>query len=155
MGQEGGIDLVIHIAAESEAAHNQRVPRPGITSEPQSGASNVFLWNVILVGGISGVEKFPMPPHHKVEPPKRVTISSGQSRRIPLVEFEPAEAGSVNKGFSGIELRLSLEPLFSPPIRMLASEVNHSNYIVGQGLIGSLTDAMKSLTNAAPARDRK
>jgi hypothetical protein len=53
--------------------------------------------------------------------------------------------GGESQGWSGVELRILLEPLRLPPIRTVPNEIDRTNYVEGRGLAGTMEDALESM----------
>jgi tRNA A-37 threonylcarbamoyl transferase component Bud32 len=69
-------------------------------------------------------------------PAPRSILHSGHQLAIRLAEFDPP-AGSASNGWSGVELRLILQPLTSPAVVTDFSEHDGTNYVSGFGLDGA------------------
>jgi hypothetical protein len=108
--------------------------------------TNVVEWSVGLgfgygVGGLITN----LPPCRQLETAPRSVLHSGGQLAIRLAEFvQPA--GSASNGWSGVELRLLLEPLTPPVVQTVPTEFDHTNYVAGWGLAeGSEVSLMKAL----------
>ena len=55
--------------------------------------------------------------------------------------------GDGNHGQSGVELRVFLQPLMSPPIRVVPNEIDRTNYVAGRGLPGTIEEALIAMKN--------
>lgn len=109
-----------------------------------SGVTNAVRWDVNLGLGFTGSRWMAMPPFRGVKVQLPQSLRSGHQRAIRLVDFDPPE-GDLGHGQSGVELRIFLEPLKSPPIRTVPNEVDHTNYIAGRGLAGTMEDALRAI----------
>jgi tRNA A-37 threonylcarbamoyl transferase component Bud32 len=109
-----------------------------------SGVTNAVRWDVNLGLGFTGSRWMAMPPYHGVKLQLPQSLRSGHQRVIRLLDFHTPE-GNASQGQSGVELRIFLEPLKSPPIRMVPNEVDHTNYIAGTGLAGTMEEALRAI----------
>jgi serine/threonine protein kinase len=154
VGEAGGIDipfcsLSCHRILESqswkELNEDQRRQTLAAWKYPESsGITNAVRWDVNLGLGSTGSRWVSMPPYrgHTLALPQ--SISSGHQRAVRLIDSTSPE-GDANQGQSGVELRIFLEPLKSPPIRTVPNEVDHTNYIAGTGLSGTMEDALRAI----------
>jgi hypothetical protein len=150
VGKGGGIDLpfcmlLCHrlVGSESwtkmsEDERRQALARMGY---PESaGVTNAFYWSVNLGSGYAESCWTNMPPYHGLQLQLPQSVRSAHQRAIRLIDFDKGSQGQ-----SGVELRIFLEPLTSPPIRMFPNEVDHTNYISGTGLAGTMEDALSAI----------
>jgi hypothetical protein len=114
-----------------------------LSCEPHPlGGTNVVQWNVnpgwgYTAGGLISNQ----PPFRKLETATRSILHSGHQLAIRLAEFVPLE-GSASNGWSGVELRLILQPLLSPPVQTDPNEYVGDNYVAGWGLAGMSEDSI-------------
>ncbi|MCI0745323.1 MAG: protein kinase [Verrucomicrobia subdivision 3 bacterium] len=118
----------------------------GLSELRPTDVTNVVQWNVNLGLGFTSSRWIAMPPYHRSELQLPQSVRSGRQRAIRLVEFDRPE-GDGNHGQSGVELRIFLEPLKSPPIRTVPNEIDQTNYIAGSGLAGTIEEALKTMKN--------
>jgi serine/threonine protein kinase len=105
------------------------------------GETNVFQWNVNLGLGFTASRWMAMPAYHSIDSALPQKLQSGQQLSFPLVEFDPP-ANSQSNSWSGIDLRLFLEPLRLPPIRTQPNEKDMTNYVGGTGLAWTMDEAL-------------
>ena len=154
VGKGGGIDipfcsLQCHRLVETEAwkemnedQRRQALVRMGY---PESaGVTNAFYWSVNLGSGWAEGCWTNMPPYHGLQLQLPQSVHSGHQRAVRLIDFDTPE-GKGSQGHSGVELRIFLEPLKSPPLRMVPNEKDHTNYISGTGLAGTMEDALRAI----------
>ena len=79
-----------------------------------------------------------------MEPALHQSVRSGHQCVVPLIDFDQAE-GEGDHGRSGVELRVLLEPLRLPAIRLTSNEYDMTNYIGGTGLVGTMDEAIKAI----------
>ncbi len=115
------------------------------------GGTNVVQWNVSPGWDGTLSELFSnQPPYRKLETPPRAILHSGRQLAILLAEFVPP-AGTVNNGWSGVELRLILQPLQSPPVRTDPNELDFTpHYVAGYGLAGMSEESILKLIKTLP-----
>jgi serine/threonine protein kinase len=102
-------------------------------------------WNVSLVAGATASRPMPPePPYRRLETAWRMRVRSAHQRAIPLVAFAGPEWDG-SRGQNGVELRIILEPLKSPPVRTVPFEADHGNHIAGRGLAVTLEEALQSM----------
>ncbi len=144
VGKAGGIDLFCslscyRIVSESDFSkltNAERRQRLVAWNYPESaGVTNAVRWNVNLGAGFTASSWIAMPPFNRDEIKLPQSVQSGHQRVIRLGEFTGPDSGG-NHGQSGVELRIFLEPLRSPPIRMVPNEVDRTNYVLAPGLPG-------------------
>ena len=154
VGKGGGIDipfcmLLCHRLVESkgwrdmnEDQRHQALARMGY---PESaGVTNAFYWSANLGSGWVDGCWTNMPPYHGLKPPLPQSLRSSHQLVIGLLDFDTPESNA-SHGQSGVELRIFLAPLKSPPIRMVPNEVDHTNYIAGTGLAGTMEEALRAI----------
>ena len=109
-----------------------------------SGVTNAVRWDVnIGLGFTSSCWKvMPLYRGAKFQLPR--SLRSGHQLVVGLLDFDTPESNA-SHGQSGVELRIFLEPLKSPPIRMVPNEVDHTNYIAGTGLAGTMEEALRAI----------
>jgi hypothetical protein len=84
-----------------------------------------------------------------LETAPRSVLHSGRQLAIRLAEFDqPAGAGST--GWSGVEIRLILQPLQSPAMQTDPDEIADANYVAGFGLAGESEDSILKLIKELP-----
>ncbi|MGO9202129.1 MAG: serine/threonine-protein kinase [Limisphaerales bacterium] len=158
VGKAGGIDLhgcliSCHRIPESEFSgltDAQRRQRLAAWHYPESAVlTNAVRWDVSLGAGFTASDWIAMPPYRGVEVKLPQSVRSGHQRVIRLVEFDGQE-GDGNQGRSRVELRIFLDPLKSPPIRMLPDEAEHANYVAGRGLAGTMEEALEAVKTVPP-----
>ena len=111
-----------------------------------TGATNIVQWNASLVAQVTAAVPLPGEPAYRpLEPPARLTVRSGHQGVLRLVEYVTPE-GESSHGPSGMELRIFLEPLKSPPIRTDPFEVEGTNYVAGRCRLGwTMEEALKAI----------
>ena len=152
VGKAGGIDVPFcdlhsHRVSETELGLTvaEREARLAGWRYPESaGLTNAVRWDVNLGAGTAS-RWMAMPPYHGVGLTLPQVVRSGHQRAIRLAEFGRMEGGE-SQGWSGVELRILLEPLRLPPIRTVANEIDRTNYVEGTGLAGTMEDALESMT---------
>ncbi len=156
VGKAGGIDADLSLSCEpiseslfsgamnANAEERRRLAAWGFSESQSAGVTNAVQWNVCLGLGFTTGAWMPMPPYQRLEPPRRLIVTSGHQGTLRLVDFvTPGLAGSETR--SGIELRVFLEPYGSSPIRTGPNEVDRTNFVGGTGLAGTMQDALKSI----------
>jgi tRNA A-37 threonylcarbamoyl transferase component Bud32 len=114
------------------------------------GVTNVTQWNVCPGWDGTGSEWLSnQPPYRKLETAPRAVLHSGRQVAIRLAEFV-RPAGTVNNGWSGVEIRLILQPLQSPPVRTDPNEFDFTNYVAGYGLAGVSEESLINLIKTLP-----
>ncbi|HEX3717043.1 MAG TPA: serine/threonine-protein kinase [Verrucomicrobiae bacterium] len=89
------------------------------------------------------------PPYHILEVPPRSLLHSGRQLAIRLAEFvQPA--GSASNGWSGVEMRLILQPLQSSPVQTDPNEFDGTNFVAGFGWSGISEDSIGKLIQELP-----
>jgi hypothetical protein len=89
------------------------------------------------------------PSCRKLETAPRSVLHSGHQLAIRLAEFiQPA--GLASNGWSGVELRLILQPLSSPAVQTDPNEVVGADYVGGFGLAGASEDSIIKLIKDLP-----
>jgi hypothetical protein len=156
VGKAGGIDLPFcHLSCHripesrefSQWTDDERRQLLAEWNFPEAaGVTNAVRWDVNLGAGFTASRWIAMPPYNRVETKLPLSVRSGHQRAIRLVDFERPE-GDGNHGQAGVELRIILEPLTSPPIRTVPNESNRTNYVVGTGLFGTIEEALNSMKN--------
>jgi cyclic lactone autoinducer peptide len=153
VGKTGGIDLFCSIscyrlASQSEFSKLNEDERQRILANcgyPESaGVTNAVWWNVNLGAGFTAGSLIAMPPLTRDDIQFPQSVHSGHQRVIPLAGFDRPE-GDGNAGRSGVELRILLEPLRLPPIRVVPNEVDRTNYVSGSGLAGTMEEALNAI----------
>jgi serine/threonine protein kinase len=114
------------------------------------GGTNVAQWNVGLGFGYTlGHLLTNQPPCRKLETAPRSVLHSGRQLAIRLADFiQPA--GLASNGWSGVEVRLILQPLLSPPVQSDPNEFDRTNYVAGWGLAGMSEDSIINLIKTLP-----
>ena len=156
VGKSGGIDLEFcglecHRIADSprftELAGDARRKVVEAWNYPESaGISNAVRWDVGLGAGFTTSGWIAMPPYRRREITLPQRVRSGHQRAIPLVDFvEPAGDGT--GGWSGVELRIFLEPLKSPAIKTRPGEVDRTTHIASGGISGTMEETLRTIKN--------
>ena len=154
VGKGGGIDIpfcslacyrIIKTLSWAGLNEDQRRQQLAAWNYPESsGVTNAVRWDVNIGLGFTSSCWKEMPPYRGVKFLLPQSVRSGHQRAVRLIDFDTPESKG-SQGQSGVELRIFLEPLKSPPIRMVANEVNHTNYISGTGLVGTMEGALKAI----------
>jgi serine/threonine protein kinase len=162
VGPAGGIDIpycsiscfpipASQLAQMTNADSKERLTKWGIpasagfAARAASGETNVVQWNVNLgLGMVTYSRWLPMPGYHRKEPTLPQSVQTGHQLSFPLVEFD----GSSSNSWSGIDLRVFLEPLRSPPIRMLPNEKDMTNHVAATGLLWTMEEALARIRNS-------
>ena len=157
VGKAGGIDIPfcsVSCYRESESYQFSQMSeslRPqflaGWRYPESAGASNAVHWNVDLGANSTAGALRAMPLYHRVETTLPQSVNSGRQLRFPLIEFE-RPANSPSNGWSGVDLRIFLDPLELPPIRMLPNEIDMTNYVAARGLLESMDEALSRIKDA-------
>jgi hypothetical protein len=154
VGTSGGIDADCtlscypiaesHFVGMTNAENRRMLARWGFPD--YRGVTNAVQWNLNLGLGFTSGAWRPMPPYQGRETAlySTVRVGSGHQGAIPLVDFVKSKADGL-AGKSGIELRVLLEPLRSPAIRMAANEIDRTNYIGATGLAVPIEQALKAI----------
>lgn len=156
VGPAGGVDipycsisceLIPHsqILAMTNAEGRQALAQMGIPAREATERTNVFQWNVNLGLGFTCSEWLPTPAYDQVQMPLPQTVRSGYQRTVRLVDFETAQTVGEGRLQSGIELRILVQPLRSPPIKTVPHEIDRTNYIAGQGLAETMEQTLQSM----------
>jgi tRNA A-37 threonylcarbamoyl transferase component Bud32 len=153
VGKAGGVDipfcsLSCYGIPESQIAtmtnaENRRLLTQWLDARSTS-VTNVVQWNVNLGLGFTSSRWLAMPPYHRVETALPLSLRSHHQRVIRLVDFTAPEEDASHIQ-SGVELRILLEPLKSPPIRMVPNEMDRTNYVAGTGLAGTMEDTLRAI----------
>lgn len=133
------------LASMTNVVDRQTLSTWGITKARSNELSKVVQWNVNWGLGFTSSKWLSTPPYRWVEMVLPQSVRTGYQRAIRLVDFEQPPGGNGNHGLSGIELRILLEPLTSPPIKTAPHEIERTNYIAGTGLPESMEQALKSI----------
>ena len=152
VGNASGIDLFCSLSCYrisesdfSKLTDAERRQRLAAWDNPESaGVTNAVRWDVNLGAGFTASRWIAMPPFNRIETKLPQSVRSGHQRVIHLVEFDRTE-GNENHGQSGVELRIFLEPLRSPPIRTVPNEIDQTNYVAGTGLAGTMEEALNKM----------
>ena len=89
-------------------------------------------------------------PFRKLETAPRSVLHAGQQLAIRLAEcYSPA--GTASNGWSGVEVRLILQPLPTPAMQTYPSEVVSDNYVAGWGFAGKAEDSILKMIKELPA----
>jgi len=120
------------------------------------GETNVVQWNINLGLNFTASAWVAMPDYHRKETSANVgqiqpiapnlpqSVQTGHQLSFPLVEFD----GSSSNSWSGIDLRVFVEPLRVPPIRMLPNEKDMSNHVAATGLPWTMEEALARIRNS-------
>jgi serine/threonine protein kinase len=162
VGPAGGIDIpycsiscfpipASQLAQMTNADSKERLTKWGIpagagfAARAASGETNVVQWNINLgLGMVTYSRWMPMPGYHRKETTLPQSVQTGHQLSFPLVEFD----GSSSNSWSGIDLRVFLEPLRSPPIRMLPNEKDMSNHVAATGVPWTMEEALARIRNS-------
>jgi hypothetical protein len=147
VGPAGGIDVpycyiscfpvaASQLAQMTNADSKERLAKLGIPGG-LVGETNVVQWNINLGPGFTS-RWLPMPGFHRKETTLPQSVQTGHQLSFPLVEFDHSSSNA----WSGIDLRVFLEPLRSPPIRMLPNEKDMSNHVAATGLPWTMEEAL-------------
>ena len=147
VGPAGGIDVpycyiscypiaASQLAQMTNAQNKELLTKWGIPGP--AGETNVVNWNVNLGLGFTSSRWVPMPGYHRKETTLPQSVQTGHQLSFLLVEFDH----SSSNGWSGIDLRVFLEPLRSPPIRMLPNEKDMTNHVAATGLPWTTEEAL-------------
>jgi serine/threonine protein kinase len=127
---------------------------PMISCEPLEalslGGTNVVQWAVCpgFARTVSGLITN-QPPLRKLETAPRSVLHSGRQLAIRLAEFvQPANSASSE--WSGVEIRLILQPLQSPAVQTDPNEFVGADYVAGFGLAGASEDSILKLIKELP-----
>lgn len=96
------------------------------------------------IGSISN-----QPSCRKLEIPPRSVLHSGHQLAIRLAEFIQPDESEHDK-WSGVEIRLILQPLSSPAVQTDPNEVVGPGYVGGFGLAGASKDSIAKMINELP-----
>ncbi len=121
---------------------------PNVSGSP--GGTNVAQWNVCPGFNYTASSLISnQPPCRKLETASRSVLHSGHQLAIRLAEFiQPTDLAS--NGWSGVELRLILEPLESPAVQTDPNEFDRTNYVAGWGLAGASEASILKLISELP-----
>jgi len=154
--RQGGVDLryllltcyrLIDLDGYSGMTDADRLRIMAGWNYPESaGFTNAVQWNSSLGVGSTSSGLVSMPAYTPLDIAFPLSVRSGFQRVIPLVKFD-APDGEENPRKAGVELRVFLEPFTGPLIKSAPGEVNHTNYIGGRGLLGTMEDALERLKN--------
>jgi hypothetical protein len=156
VGPSGGIDLDFcgvscHRISDSpefaKLTDPERRQRMAAWNYPESaGVTNAIRWDVGLGAGYTCSSWKAMPPYRRRELSLPQAVQSGRQREIRLVDFVGSDVEG-NRGWSGVGLRIFLEPLNAPAIRTRPGEKDHTNYVAGQGLAGTVEETLLAMKN--------
>jgi predicted Ser/Thr protein kinase len=154
VGKAGGVDIPFCSVACYRVAESKAISKLSEVEQPRAmaawgypesaGLSNAVRWDVNLGAGATGSRWTPMPPYYRIPDRIRPPIEPGGQMIVPLISFRQSGEGS-NMARSGVDLRIFLEPLESPPIRSLPNEKDMTNYVAGQGLPWSTEEALRKI----------
>jgi hypothetical protein len=115
------------------------------------GATDVAHWSVVFKAPDFETGHFVtnQPPFRKLETASKSILHSGHQLAIRLAEFVPP-AGSASHGWSGVEIRLFLQPLTSPAVRTDPNEFDYTNYVADWGLAGMSKTSVLKLIKELP-----
>jgi hypothetical protein len=146
VGPAGGIDVPYYYIycfpiAASQLAQMTNADSKGLLANwgtpGLAGETNVVQWNLNMGLG-SASRSMPLPPYHRKETTFPQNVQTGHQLSFPLVEFDR----DPSQGWSGIDLRIFLEPLRSPAIRMLPNEKDMGNHVAATGLPWTMEEAL-------------
>ena len=113
--------------------------------EEASRLTNTVPWGVSLFGQRTALVSVPgEAAYRRLEMPARLTVGSGHQGILRLVDYVTPE-GQAAHDQSGVELRIFLEPMKSPPIRTDPFEVEGTNYVAGSGPGWTTVEALKAI----------
>ena len=116
-----------------------------LTNSTAPGSTNDLQWNVNLGLHSTAAQHFPREPaYRRLDTPARLTVRSGHQGILRLVDYVQPE-GESRHDQSGVELRIFLEPLKSPPIRTDPFEIEGTNYVAGNGLGWTMEATLKAI----------
>ena len=133
------------LAMTNDIEGRQTLARWGVPSPAAIAQTNVVQWNINLGLGFTSSQWLPMPAYHQVEMRLPQSVRTGYQRSVRLVDFQTPERDNIGQGKSGIELRILVQPLRSPPIKTVPHEIERTNYVAGGGLPGTMEQALQSL----------
>lgn len=147
VGPAGGIDVpycyiscypiaASRLALMTNADSKDMLTKWGIPG--LAGETNVVQWNINLGLNFTASRWMPLPPYHRKVTALPQSVQTGHQLSFPLVGFDR----SSSNGWSGIDLRVFLEPLRSPPIRMLPNEKDMTNHVAATGLPWTIEEAL-------------
>jgi hypothetical protein len=154
VGKSGGIDIPFclvscHRIPESQFTELTDEKRRQILASwsfPESaGLTNAVRWNVNLGAGFTASRWIAMPSYKPRELQLPQSVRSGHQHRIWLIKHDQSASEAGNHRESGVELRILLEPLESPPVRTRPNEIDHTSYISGTGLFHPMEETLKIL----------
>jgi serine/threonine protein kinase len=154
VGKAGGVDISFCSLSCYRESESRQFSQMSESLRPQflagwrypeaAGASNAVHWNVHLGANSTAGALRVMPTYRRAEATLPQSVSSGHQLRFPLLEFD-RPANSPSNGWSGVDLRIFLNPLDLPPIRMRPNEIDMTNYIAASGLLGSMDEALSKI----------
>jgi serine/threonine protein kinase len=154
VGRAGGIDVPFcsvscepipasQVAAMTNAENREMLGKWGFPGP--AGSSNAVQWNVNLGLGFTSSKWMPMPSFHRMDASLPQGVEHGHQLSFPLVAFEQPAVGPSN-GWSGVDLRIFVEPLRLPPIRTLPNEKDMTNYVGATGIAGTMEETLEAIT---------
>ena len=156
VGPSGGIDLefckvACHRILDSPEFANLtdtelRQRMAGWHYPESAGMTNAIRWDVNLGAGYTCSGWMAMPPYRYRELLLPQSVRSGHQRAIRLVDFVGPEFDG-NRGQSGVEVRIFLEPFNGPAIRTRPNETDRTTHVAGQGLAGTLEETLLAMKN--------
>ena len=142
--EPGGFSAYFKVGKPSMDA-NFHLSCESLAEAPSSGETNGVQWNVNLTTHETYSVQFPGEPLYRLlETPARLTVRSGHQGVLRLVDYVKPK-GESSHGPSGVELRIFLEPLKSPPIRTDPFEIEGSNYVAGHGPGWTMEETLKAI----------
>jgi hypothetical protein len=100
---------------------------------------------VRLVGDVQKSARFPEEPAYRpLATPAILNVHSAHQGILRLVDYVTPD-GQSNRGQSGIELRIFVEPWKLPPVRTNPLELEGTNYVAGHGAGWKTEDALKAI----------
>jgi hypothetical protein len=142
--EPGGFSAYFKVGKPSMDA-NFHLSCESLAEAPSSGETNGVQWNVNLTTHETYSVQFPGEPLYRLlETPARLTVRSGHQGVLRLVDYVKPK-GESSHSPSGVELRIFLEPLKSPPIRTDPFEIEGSNYVAGHGPGWTMEETLKAI----------
>jgi serine/threonine protein kinase len=108
--------------------------------KPRNGGTNVANWGFLIAGFNENTDSSwvsNQPPYRKLDIARStLQLPSGHQLIIPMVQFDGTDWAKSN-GWSGVELRVLLQPLRRPAVITTPEEQDKVGYIGGLGIEGA------------------